>query len=114
LSTNCFIDNQYNIWLRFLRLALLFEVGCRCITPLKFGTSEIQDNIETEQSVSDQDVFGSRLQAQAYYWDNEVTGFPFDDRGGFHPTVQRRSFSLPNCILTARIEIFPENRFLRD
>ncbi|NJL57512.1 hypothetical protein HC928_22060, partial [bacterium] len=29
------------------------------------------------------DVFGSRLQAQAYYWDNDVTDFPFDDRGGF-------------------------------
>ncbi|NJL55595.1 TonB-dependent receptor plug domain-containing protein [bacterium] len=30
-----------------------------------------------------EDVFGSRVQAQAYYWNNEVTDFPFDDRGGF-------------------------------
>ena len=41
---------------------------------------------------SHDDLFGSRLQAQAYYWDNQLTGLPFDDRGGFLDIVSSDLF----------------------
>lgn len=34
-------------------------------------------------SYTHDNLWGSQVQAQAYYWDNEVTDFPFDDRGAF-------------------------------
>ena len=37
-------------------------------------------------------LFGSRLQSQAYYWNNQLTGIPFDDRGGFLDIISADSF----------------------
>ncbi|NJN88316.1 MAG: TonB-dependent receptor [Leptolyngbyaceae cyanobacterium SL_7_1] len=52
---------------------------------LSFDELENPGNTTTNVNLNytHDDVLGSRLQTQAYYWNNDVTDFPFDDRGGF-------------------------------
>jgi iron complex outermembrane recepter protein len=38
-------------------------------------------------SYSHENLLGSQLQLQAYYWRNEDRAFPFDDRGGFYDAI---------------------------